>query len=94
MDHGPMENTSVSITYDSIAVQMVVVLFLRRVMARFLARLGSRRNAWLAVLWTARPLSMPRSTGDVWDLVLNCSSNLSMFSSWWERETEKVGVRH
>ena len=70
------------------AVQMRagVVPALRRVMARFLARLGSMRDTLLGDLWTTLTLSVPRSTGAVWALVLNCSSKPSMFSSWWERQ--------
>lgn len=55
---------------------------LRRVIARFLALLGSIRDTLLGVLWASFILRVPRSTGVDWDLVLNCSSKAAMLSSY------------
>lgn len=71
------------LTYVSMALQMSdtdVPSFLR-VMARFLALLGSSRPALLEDLEVIFLLGVSRSTGGDWALVLNCSSNTSMFSS-------------
>lgn len=71
------------VPYVSIAVQMSVGLLppLRSVMARFLALLPSIRLTLLGAFWATLTLRVDRAAGGPWALVLNCSSNASMFSS-------------
>src|SRR4029434_1623940 len=73
----------VCVTYVSMAVQMLDAVMppLRSVMARFLARLGSMRVTLLGARWAALLFRGPSSAGADWALVLNCSSNESMFNS-------------
>lgn len=55
---------------------------LRRVMARFLARLASNRVTLLAAFCAVLFLEQIRSRAGPWAFVLNSSSNLSRSRSW------------
>lgn len=55
---------------------------LRRVMARFLARLASNRVTLLAAFCAVLFLEQMRSRAGPWAFVLNSSSNLSRSRSW------------
>lgn len=57
---------------------------LRRVMARFLARLASSRVTLLAAFCAVLFLEQMRSRAGPWAFVLNSSSNLSRSRSWQE----------
>lgn len=54
---------------------------LRKVMARFFALLGSIKEILLGVFWATFFLTEDKSAGGPWALVLNMSSNMSMFNS-------------
>lgn len=62
---------------------------LRRVIARFLALFGSIKDVLLGAFWAIFFLIFERSAEPPWALVLKCSSNISMFSSW-HRQNKKV----
>lgn len=57
---------------------------LRRVMARFLARLASKRVTLLAAFCAVLFLEQMRSRAGPWAFVLKSSSNLSRSKSWQE----------
>lgn len=57
---------------------------LRRVMAKFLARLASNRVTLLAAFCAVLFLEQMRSRAGPWAFVLNSSSNLSRSRSWQE----------
>lgn len=85
-------------TYVSMAVQMLdgLIPAFRKVMAKFLALLLSNRVVLVGAFLDGL-FSLVRSVGLPWALVLKCSSNMSMFSSWWvtkwEVETHVAVVR-
>lgn len=70
-------------TYVSMAVQILAGFIppLRRVIARFLALLASIKDVLVGALWAVFFLILDRSAGFPWALVLNCSSNISIFNS-------------
>lgn len=65
---------------------------LRRVMARFLARLASNRVTLLAAFCAVLFLEQMRSRAGPWAFVLNSSSNLSRSRSWQESREGKCCV--
>lgn len=65
------------------AVQILAGLIppLRRVMARFLALLPSIKDVLVGAFEAIFFLTLDRSAGLPWALVLKCSSNISIFNS-------------
>lgn len=76
-------------TYVCMAVQMLdgLIPAFRKVMAKFLALLLSNRDVLLGAFLEGL-FTLVRSVGLPWALVLNCSSNMSMFNSWWVTKWE------